>query len=245
MVSDDKVQSSNEEVEEPDPPRNFTASQLRHFDGTPDGPENKPVYLAVGGIVFDVSEGRNFYGPEGPYEKFAGRECGVALAKMSFDEEYLDDVEGCESLNFGEKTELEGWIDKFTNYRCYPVKGRLIPTSKMPAPERVLTKHDLEEHNGTGEIPEGYAAAPIYVGAGDKVFDMSFGGVTFYGSGGPYQKFAGHDVTRALALMSLDEAEISNPDISDITEKQRKTMDDWIKTFSERKAYPIVGRLEK
>lgn len=49
----------------------------------------------------------------GPYEAFAGHECGVALAKMSFDKAYLDNLAGCKDLNYGEKTELEGWIEKF------------------------------------------------------------------------------------------------------------------------------------
>jgi membrane-associated progesterone receptor component len=177
------------------------------------------------------------------YFKFAGHECGVALAKMSFDEAYLDDIKGCKELNFGERTELDGWIEKFRDYRCYPVLGRLV--IDMPDPERLLTKQDLEENNGSGEVPEGFAAAPIYIGASDKVFDMSFGGVTFYGKGGPYNKFAGKDATRALALMSLDEANLENNSISDCTEKQIKTMNDWIKAFRERKQYPIVGRLEK
>jgi len=55
----------DEEEEEPEPPRNFTAKQLRHFDGTKDEKtdEDKPVYLSVAGTVFDVSKGRDFYGP--------------------------------------------------------------------------------------------------------------------------------------------------------------------------------------
>lgn len=238
---DDRVLLSNKKQTqtEDDPLRNFTLQQLRHFDGRDD----KAVYLSVSGIVFDVSEGRGFYGPGGPYEKFAGRECGVALAKMSFDEQHLDDFEGIGSLNFGEKTELEGWIDKFTNYRCYPVKGRLVPPTRLPDSNCILTQADLAGHDGTQSIPEGYAAAPIYIGAGDKVFDMSFGGVTFYGSGGPYQKFAGKDASRALAKMSLDEADLTDSSVSDLTEKQLATLNDWIKTFEEKKSYPIVGRL--
>jgi hypothetical protein len=31
------------------------------------------------------------------------------------------------------------------------------------------------------KIPEGYATDPIYIGAGDKVHNVSFGGVEFYG----------------------------------------------------------------
>lgn len=236
-----------EEEEQPDPPRNFTAKQLRYFNGEKEdkGDDLKPVYLSVNGTVFDVSDGRNFYGPDGPYAAFAGRECGVALAKMSFDEEHLDDFDGCTKLNPGEKMELEGWIDKFTYYRPYPIKGRLIPDQCMPSPERVLSKEELAKNNGKGPTPEGYATPPIYIGAGDKVFDMSFGGVTFYGEGGPYHRFAGYDVSRSLAKMSLDEEDIKNSDVSDMSEKQLKIMNDWIKTLEERKSYPLVGKLAK
>lgn len=178
-------------------------------------------------------------------KRFAGRECGVALAKMSFDEEYLDDVKGCKDLSYGEKTELEGWIDKFTYFRPYPIQGRLIPDDSMPDPNRILTKEDLKKNDGNGEVPEGYGAAPIYIGAGDKVFDMSFGGVTFYGPGGPYNKFSGKDASRALATMSLDDKELENSSIDDLEEKQIKVMNDWIKTFSEQKGYPVVGKLQK
>ncbi|GKY93669.1 hypothetical protein MPSEU_000334300 [Mayamaea pseudoterrestris] len=237
VLSTDK----NENDENKEPLRNFTTTQLQKFDGNND----HPVYMSVSGIVFDVSKGRDFYGPGGPYEKFAGCECGVALAKMSFDEEHLNDFNGIAQLNFGEKAELEGWIDKFTNYRNYPVKGRLVPDSLLPPADHVWTANELKLHDGTQEIPTNYAAAPIYIGAGTKVFDVSFGGVSFYGAGGPYQKFAGKIVSRALAKMSLDDDDLVSNDVSDLTEKQLGIMNDWIKTFEEKKNYPIVGRLEK
>jgi membrane-associated progesterone receptor component len=250
MVSDDKIKATAADIpdDEPDPPRNFTKKQLAHFDGTKEGPkptdEDKPVYLAVQGIVFDVTLGRDFYGPDGPYEKFAGHECGVALAKMSFDEEHLDNLDGCANLNFGERTELEGWIDKFSHYRCYPIMGKLVPDSKLD-PTKVWTTAELAKYNGEveSEIPEGYGAAPIYIGAGENVYDVSFGGAGFYGPGGPYHKFAGKNASRALGKMSLDVADLENTDVSDLTDKQKKILADWIKTFGERKGYPVVGRL--
>lgn len=164
---------------------------------------------------------------------------------MSFDETHLDDLEGCKTLSAANQDELHNWIEKFTYHRCYPIKGRLISDKAMPDPERLLTKEDLAFHNGSEDAPEGYAAAPIYIGAGDKVYDMSFGGVSFYGPGGPYNKFAGRDASRALALMSLDVKDLDNNSIDDLTEKQLKTMNDWIKTFTERKGYPVVGKLDK
>uniref|UniRef100_A0A7S4NEZ3 Cytochrome b5 heme-binding domain-containing protein n=2 Tax=Odontella aurita TaxID=265563 RepID=A0A7S4NEZ3_9STRA len=239
------VEVEEEAVEEEEPPRNFTAMQLKHFDGTKDEKtgEDKPVYLAVKGIVFDVSSGRDFYGPGGAYEMFSGHECGVALAKMSFDEKYIDDF-SWESLNFGEKTELDGWIEKFQYYRSYPVKGRLVPEKSIPPSDKTVSTEELAKNDGSMEIPEGYAAAPIYVAAGGKVFDVSFGGVTFYGKDGAYSSFAGVDASRALAKMSFDPSDIENPTINDLTEKEKKCLDDWIKTFGERKQYPVVGILK-
>ena len=239
-----------EEEEEPEPPRNFTKNQLSNFDGTKDEKldEDKPVYLSVNGIVFDVTTGKDFYGPGGPYENFAGHECGVALAKMSFDTAHLDDLEGCKNLNFGEKQELDGWIEKFMYYRGYPVKGRLIDDKILEGlKDRILTAGDLAKNTGADgqEVVEGWGAPSIYVGAGDKVFDVSFGGGMFYGAKGGYSKFAGKDVSRALAKMSFDPEDLANTSTDDLEDKQKKVLEDWITTFEEKKGYPIVGRLKK
>ena len=60
----DVREGDNDDDEEEDPPRNFTFEQLRYFDGKKNESNNelKPVYLSLNGIVFDVSEGRDFYG---------------------------------------------------------------------------------------------------------------------------------------------------------------------------------------
>lgn len=241
------VEVEEEEEEEEEPQRNFTFEQLKYFDGKKDEAigEEKPVYLALNGLVFDVSDGRNFYGEGGPYEAFAGHECGVALAKMSFETDHLDDLAGCQNLSYVEKEELEGWTQKFQYYRCYPVRGRLIADADLPDPTRIVTPEELAKNNGKGEKPEKYGTAPIYIGAGDKVYDVSFGGVTFYGEGCSYEVFAGRDASRALALMSLNPDDAKNPDVSDLGEKKIKVLNDWIKTFGERKKYPVVGRLQK
>jgi len=242
----------HEDEEESEPQRNFTAKQLRFFDGkvNESTDETKPVYLSLAGVVFDVSKGRDFYGPGGPYEVFAGRECGVALAKMSFDESLLDDVVACESLGVGDKNELDGWMEKFEHFRCYPIMGRLVPDTKLPSPDRVIGVEELAKYNGLTEGKpegeyEGYAREPIYLGAGDVVFDVSFGGVPMYGKGGPYNRFAGKNASRALALMSFDPKDIENTDTTDLEEKQIKVLRDWVDNFKNKKGYPVVGKLSK
>jgi len=250
--SSNSKQAEEEEEEDPEPLRNFTIKQLRHFNGTDDKDtdEPKPVYVSVRGTVFDVSKGRDFYGPGGPYEMFAGRECGAALATMSFDESLLDDLSACENLGMGDKSELENWLEKFEHYRCYPIMGRFLPDAKLPSPDRVISMEELTKYDGNNqETPEGehlgYATHPIYLGALDKVFDVSFGGVAMYGKDGPYQRFAGKDASRALALMSFDPKDVQNTDISDLDEKKVKVLKDWVKSFEEKKGYPIVGKLGK
>lgn len=66
----DTMGNNATEEEEKPLPRNFTTKQLAYFDGTIDekSGENKPVYLSVNGTVFDVSDGRNFYGPDGEFD---------------------------------------------------------------------------------------------------------------------------------------------------------------------------------
>ena len=61
----------DDDDDQPDPPRNFTLEQLLQYDGAKDekSNEDKPVYLSMNGMVFDVTKGRSFYGPGGPYEK--------------------------------------------------------------------------------------------------------------------------------------------------------------------------------
>ena len=117
----------------------------------------------------------------------------------------------------------------------YPILGKLVTPDQMPSADRTITVEELAEHKGDGPIPEGYGTAPIYICAKGEIFDVSFGGVTFYGKDRSYHRFAGVDASRALAKMSFDPKDVENPDCSDLTEKERGTLDDWVKTFKERK----------
>lgn len=100
--------------------RTFTPRTLLHFNGKPSKPWNPDgaVYLAVKGKVYDVTAGRNFYGPGGPYENFAGRDATRGLACQSFDEEMLTkDLDGplddCKDLSQDELNNLQGWVERF------------------------------------------------------------------------------------------------------------------------------------
>jgi membrane-associated progesterone receptor component len=99
--------------------RDYSLSELCDFDGSDPG---KPLLIGIRGYVYDVTRGRDFYGPGGPYGMFAGKDCTRALAKVSFDEElFTGDIEGLESE---ELEKLEEWIEMFEGK--YRRVGRLL-----------------------------------------------------------------------------------------------------------------------
>jgi membrane-associated progesterone receptor component len=71
--------------------KKFTAEELKAFNGQEEG---KPIYLAIRGVVYDVTAGANFYGKGASYNGLTGREAGRALAVMKVDvmETNLDDL---------------------------------------------------------------------------------------------------------------------------------------------------------
>lgn len=71
---------------------------------------------------------RAFYGPEGPYALFAGKDASRALAKMSFEEKDLTgDIEG---LSAYETEALTDWEYKFMSKY---VKVGTVKPAEAPA----------------------------------------------------------------------------------------------------------------
>jgi len=67
--------------------RIFTDQEIAKFDGTKAG---VPIYMAVKGVVFDVTSGKEFYGVGTSYHALAGKDCTQAVAKMSLDPKDLN-----------------------------------------------------------------------------------------------------------------------------------------------------------
>ncbi|OBZ84128.1 Damage response protein 1 [Choanephora cucurbitarum] len=105
--------------------KNYTPLDLVPFDGHD---QQKPILMAVNGSVYDVTRGRNFYGPEGPYANFAGHDASRGLAKNSFDEDMLVDPKGpidrLEDLSAEEWDSLREWEQHFANK--YTLVGKLV-----------------------------------------------------------------------------------------------------------------------
>jgi len=104
--------------------KTYTPKTLEPFDGKSGG----RILLAINGIVFDVTAGRNFYGPDGMYGNFAGRDASRGMAKQSFDLDMLTAIDQpldkLQDLRPDEIENMKGWIDHFSNK--YIICGKLV-----------------------------------------------------------------------------------------------------------------------
>ncbi|XP_062378915.1 neudesin isoform X2 [Sardina pilchardus] len=64
------------------PVRLITEEELEKYDGSQDG---QPIYMAINGVVFDVTAGKDFYAKGAPYNALVGKDSTRAVAKMSLD----------------------------------------------------------------------------------------------------------------------------------------------------------------
>ncbi|XP_027028188.2 neudesin isoform X2 [Tachysurus fulvidraco] len=80
----------------------------------------QPIYMAVKGVVFDVTSGKQFYGKGAPYNALVGKDSTRAVAKMSLNPEDL--THDTTSLT---KEELDSLESVFTGtYKSkYPIVG--------------------------------------------------------------------------------------------------------------------------
>ncbi|KAI9262172.1 cytochrome b5-like heme/steroid binding domain-containing protein, partial [Phascolomyces articulosus] len=111
----------------------FSEEQLRRYDGSN---PNLPIYLAVDGDVFDVSDGAGWYGRGGSYNHFAGKDAARAYVTGCFKDHLTHDLRG---LSDGQLKGVEGWKKFYQNHRTYYKIGRVLhapidPNTPIPPP---------------------------------------------------------------------------------------------------------------
>jgi len=115
-----------------------------------------------------------------------------------------------------------------------PPKPIVLPP---PRPQPVIekrgwTRAELQAYSGTDP------SKPILLGVKGQVYDVS-SRRSLYGPGGPYALFAGKDASRGLAKGTLDAADAINYNVSDLTQNELSTLDEWASQYSHK--YTNVG----
>ncbi|KAM3968340.1 progesterone receptor membrane component 2 [Aphomia sociella] len=125
--------------------KDMTVAELRQYDGNqPDG----RVLVAVNGWIFDVTRGRRFYGPGGPYAAFGGKDASRGLATFSVtssDKEY-DDLS---DLNSMQMDSVKEWEAQFREK--YELVGRLLKPGEEPTN---YSDEELEETDNSTSSPD-------------------------------------------------------------------------------------------
>ncbi|BFI32579.1 hypothetical protein MPTK2_4g07220 [Marchantia polymorpha subsp. ruderalis] len=102
-------------------PKLWNSEELAKYNGSD---PKLPILLGIMGSVFDVSKGRNHYGPEGSYSHFSGRDASRAFVSGNFTGDGLSDsLEGLSALQV---KSIMDWHKFFENSTKYTYVGKLV-----------------------------------------------------------------------------------------------------------------------
>merc|ERR1712209_184366 len=136
--------SSEPDLPPPPPPlkkQDMTLVQLKQYDGT--GEEGR-VCVAVNGKVYDVTKGKRFYGPGGPYCAFAGRDASRGLATFSV-EPVSEDYDDLSDLKPHEMDQVKEWELQFSEKYTYV--GKLLKPGEEATSYSDMEDDDEEASN--------------------------------------------------------------------------------------------------
>jgi len=138
--------SDDSQPSEPPPPplprmkkKDMTLTELKKYDGS--GPDGR-VCVGVLGKIYDVTKGKRFYGPGGPYAGFAGRDASRGLATFSVDA-ITDEYDDLLDLKASEIEQVREWELQFSEK--YDFIGKLIKPGEEPTFYSDASSEDEEE----------------------------------------------------------------------------------------------------
>jgi predicted heme/steroid binding protein len=124
----------------------FSEKELSVYNGTD---TELPLYVAVNGTVFDVSDSGRVYGPGGSYAFFGGKECAFALATNCLNYKGGVVAQGVTlELEPEETRRLKGWREFFE--KKYFAVGRVVPEEAEGVENRAWRIQDRGECFGKG-----------------------------------------------------------------------------------------------
>ena len=96
----------------------LTVDDLSHYKGEDGG----PIFLSVYGRIFDVTSGREHYGPDGGYSALAGKDISRAFVNSCFNNPNLHDLRGLTPL---QRKSIDSWYKFYADHPKYRPVGWL------------------------------------------------------------------------------------------------------------------------
>jgi membrane-associated progesterone receptor component len=225
--------------------------------------------MSICGRIFDLSSGKSWYGPEGPYNCFAASDATFMLGAMDLKEENrnkvdfgawaredlsaeeiaaLSDEQYCSHADFDEET-LSGWVLKFVSK--YPVIGRLEGFENVGArfwtnivgSTGAIVGDAHAKESPSREISLGEVDRSTQVSVGGWVFDVSIASWLYEPIYGDFPNAVGREISAALVTDEFNDETLDAP-VQEVleTEEQKGRLVELVKLF--KSTYPCVGQLK-
>jgi hypothetical protein len=101
----------------------MTLEELSEMNGAT---QSTPVYICVRGLIFDVSAGRDAYGPGKSYHPLVAKEATAMYATGCLGEDDCKDKMATYVITSEDIIEVEKWVDFYANHEKYTYVGRLL-----------------------------------------------------------------------------------------------------------------------
>ena len=131
--------------------------------GERNGHNGDSIWIGILGEVYDVSSGERFYGKDGPYRIFAGRDGSVCFMTGVFTEE-----EAAKSVTILSKDQLLGldnWRQSYVDNEAYAfvgvLDGELYDGTGSPTPLLQQVRRDIQEASVEAERKEAERLARV------------------------------------------------------------------------------------
>ncbi|XP_037048721.1 membrane-associated progesterone receptor component 2-like isoform X2 [Bradysia coprophila] len=134
--------------------KDFTVQELKEFDGNP--PDGR-ILLAINGRVYDVTKGRRFYGPGGPYAAFGGRDVSRDLATLSVTNANMEGYDDLSDLSSKERDSVQEWELQFK--KTYEYVGCLLKPGEEPANYSDHEDYSQQVDSNTNDKPSDSTAS--------------------------------------------------------------------------------------
>mmetsp|Transcript_7596 Transcript_7596/g.13071 ORF Transcript_7596/g.13071 Transcript_7596/m.13071 type:complete len:285 (-) Transcript_7596:245-1099(-) len=182
--------------------RYFTKAELAEYSAG----SQETLYLSILGHVFDVTKGRRFYGGEGGYSGFSGKDATRAFISGAFDEDGL--VEDVEDLTNDDILSLLEWREFY--HKEYTYLGKVIDGIYFDSGGEATKALDAVQAQAVlarGEVDKEKAIEKLYPNCNSR-WTQADGGKIWCTAGHPRKTFVkqrgGETVFRCACYLDAD-----------------------------------------